>query len=129
MWNDLENEIISYANDTTLYTEVAVPSDRINFANSLNRDIAKIQSWSSTWGMKLDLYKIHSITISYSRKTHPPHPHLTLCGLDLEVSTSLELLGITTDDKLTFEKHIRNIVSSITQKNWYYLRILQFSWQ
>ena len=30
MWNDLENKIISYSDDTTLYAEV--------IANSLNRD-------------------------------------------------------------------------------------------
>ena len=63
MWNDLENKIISYADNTILYAEVASPSERINVANSLNR-----------------------------------------------------LLGVTIDDKLTFEKHIRNIVSSIAQK-------------
>ena len=40
MWNDLENKIISYADETTLYAEVASASDRINFANSLNRDLA-----------------------------------------------------------------------------------------
>ena len=27
-----------------------------------------------------------------------------------------KLLGVTIDDKLTFEKHIRNIASSIVQK-------------
>ena len=25
MWNDLENKIISYANDTTLYSEISTP--------------------------------------------------------------------------------------------------------
>ena len=48
MWNDLENNIISYRDDTTLYAEVASLSERTNVANSLNRDLAKIQSWCST---------------------------------------------------------------------------------
>ena len=43
MWNDLENKIISYADDTTLYAEVASPSDQVNVANSINRDFVKIQ--------------------------------------------------------------------------------------
>ena len=38
-----------------------------------------------------------------------------MCELDLEVSSSLKLLGFTFDDKLTFEKHIHNIASSIAQ--------------
>ena len=53
MWNDLENKMISYADDTTLYAEIASPSDRINVFNSLNRDFAKIQ----LWGMKLNSRK------------------------------------------------------------------------
>ena len=35
MWNDLKNKIISYADDTTLYAEVASPSERTNVVNSL----------------------------------------------------------------------------------------------
>ena len=103
-----------------MYAEVASPSERINVANSLNRNLAKIQSWCSTWGMKLNPHKTQSIIISRSRTPYPSHPPLTLCGFDLEVSSSFKLLGVTIDDKLTFEKHIRNISSSIAQKNWSY---------
>ena len=35
----------------------------------------------------------------------------------LEVSSSFKLLGVTIDDKLTLEKHICNIASSIGQKS------------
>ena len=66
--------------------------------------------------MKLNLYKTHSITIRRSRTPHPPHSLLTLCGLDLEVFSYLKLRRVTIDDKLTFEKHICNIIST-TQKN------------
>ena len=52
MWNDLENKIILYANDTSLYAEVAPPSDSINVSSSLNRDLFKIQSWCLKLGMK-----------------------------------------------------------------------------
>ena len=128
MWNNLENKIIPYADDTslyaddtTLYAEAASPSDRISVANSLNRDLAKIQSWCSTGGMKLNHCKTHSITVSCSRTPHLPHSQLSLCGLDLEVSSSFKLLGGSIDNKLNFEKHIRNMASSIAQKNWSYL--------
>ena len=79
-WNYLENKIISYADDTTLYAEVASLSDHIIVANSLNRELFKIQSWCSTWGMKL---------IPQSKTSHSPHPLLTLCELDQEVSSSI----------------------------------------
>ena len=47
MWNHLENKIISYADVTTLYVEVTSFSDHINIANSLYRNLFKIQSWCS----------------------------------------------------------------------------------
>ena len=116
MWNNLENKIISYADDTTLYAEINSPSDRSLVAESLNRDLSNIQSWCSTWGMKLNPSKTHSIIVSRSRTPLPLHPPLLLCGVVLEVSNSLELLGVTLDNKLTFEKHIRNMANSIAQK-------------
>ena len=67
MWNDLENKVILYTDDATLYSEVASPFDRINVANFLNRDLVKIQSWYSTRRIKLNYFKTHSITISQSR--------------------------------------------------------------
>ena len=42
MWNDLQDKIILYADDTTFYAEVTFLSDHINVANFLNRDLAKI---------------------------------------------------------------------------------------
>ena len=71
MWTDPENKIISFADNTSFYLEGASPSDHINVANSLNRDLVKIQSWHSKWGMKFDTCKTHLITISQSR-THQP---------------------------------------------------------
>ena len=76
--------------------------------------------------MKLNPCKAHSISISCSRTPHPP---LTLCGIDLEVSSSFKLIGVTIDNKLTFEKHFCNNAFSIAPKNWSYSQMLQNSWQ
>ena len=56
------------------------------------------------------------ITIIDLVHPHTPQPPSTLCILDLDVSSSLGLLGVAHDDKLIFEKHICNIAFSITQK-------------
>ena len=66
--------------------------------------------------MKIKQYKIHSIIVSRSRTALPQHPPLSLCGVELETSTFLKLLGIVLDNKLTFEMHICNIASSIAEK-------------
>ena len=54
--------------------------------------------------------------VSRSRTPYPPHPPLSLCGTSLEESDHLVLLGVTLDSKLTFEKHIRQMAASISQK-------------
>ena len=51
--------------------------------------------------MKLNLRETHSINISRSRTPHLPHPHLILCGIDIEVFNSFKFLGVTVHDKLT----------------------------
>ena len=38
---NLENKIVSYADDTTLFARISNPSERISVARSLNRDLAK----------------------------------------------------------------------------------------
>ena len=116
MWNGLENKVVAYADDTSLYAEIKSPAERVSVADSLNRDLRKIQSWCVTWGMKLNPSKTHSIIVSRSKTPLPPHPRLSLCGTLLEVSSSLKLLGVFLDDKLSFEKHLRSVASSVAQK-------------
>ena len=41
---NLENKIVSYADDTTLFARISNPSEHISVARYLNRDLAKIQS-------------------------------------------------------------------------------------
>lgn len=114
--SELENKINSYADDTTLYSSIPSPECRIEVAESLNRDLAKITSWCELWGMKLNAKKTHSIIISRSRTLAPPHPCLQVSGEQIEDVTHLRLLGVTLDPKLTFEKHIRSLSSTIAQK-------------
>ena len=66
--------------------------------------------------MKLNPNKIHPIIVSRSKTAFPQHPPLSLCGVELEISTFLKLFEIVLDKKLTFEMHICNIASSIAQK-------------
>ena len=61
MWNSLENKIVSYADDIRLFSEISTPSVRVKVADSLNRDLLRIQTWCSTWGIKHNWNKTHSI--------------------------------------------------------------------
>ena len=53
----------------------------------------------------------------------------TLCGIDLDICSFLNLLELTINDKLTFEKHIRNIAFYIAQKTGLIRKCYKFfSW-
>ena len=63
MWNNLENLIVSYADDTTHYSEISTPSDCVKDADSLNSDLLSIQTLCFTWRMNLNPNKTHSIIV------------------------------------------------------------------
>ena len=49
--------------------------------------------------------------INRSRTVTLGYGDLTLCGAELEKVYSLRIFGITLDSKLTFEAHLRKVVS------------------
>ena len=69
-----------YLDDITLYAEVMYLSYCINCADSLNKNLLKLNMVNSS--------KTHSIIIGRSRTTLPLHPPNTLCWINLEVSSS-----------------------------------------
>ena len=116
MWFSLENKLVAYADDATLYASVPSPDRRPDIAESLNRDLARISAWCKSWGMKLNANKTQSMVVSRSRTEDPPHPDLLIDNIPLTTCNSFKILGVTLDSKFTFEKHIRSMSSSIAQK-------------
>ena len=46
----IQNELVGYADDSTLLCRVPHPCDRSSVASSLNDDLAVISDWCSRWG-------------------------------------------------------------------------------
>ena len=116
MWSGLENKLVAYADDATLAACIDSPNLRSHVADSLNRDLTRINDWCKLWGMKLNPQKTQSMIISRSRTPNPQHPELSIDGTVVASCNSFKILGLTFDSKLTFEKHIRNVASGISQK-------------
>ena len=125
LYNILENDLYGYADDSTLIAIVPSPSARISVAQSLNRDLVKISEWCRLWGMRLNPGKTKAMVVSRSRTLFPVSPPLTLDGAILDESEDLVILGVTFDAKLTFEKHVRSITRSVSQK----LGIMRRAWR
>ena len=50
----------------------------------------------------------------------PPDGELVLSGVSIRASHNLDILGVKFDSKLTFEDHVRGIVSLSLSENWYF---------
>ena len=50
LFSILENKLIGYADDATLMAVVPSPGDRVTVAESLNRDLVRVNAWCDLWG-------------------------------------------------------------------------------
>ena len=61
--------------------------------------------------MKLNASKTNTMIVSRSRTMHPQLPLLTV----QKESDDLDILGVTFDFKMTFEKHFRSVSRAASQ--------------
>ena len=103
----MEDKLIGYADDSTLMA--VVPSSRVRVAvvESLIRDLGRVSEWCDLWGMKLNASKTKTMIVSRSRTMPPQSPPVTIDATVLRESDDLDILGVTFDSKMTFEKHLR----------------------
>ena len=76
---------------------VPSPGARVTVAESLNRDLVRVNAWCDFWRMKLNASKTKTIIVSRSRTMHPQPPPLTIYGTGLKESDDLDILGVTLD--------------------------------
>ena len=98
MWHNLENLHVVYADDATSYAPINSLIDRVSTDSSLNRDIARFDSWYAYWGMRINPGKSQSMIVSRSRTALPHHPSLLIGGYSVSISKSIRLLGVTLDN-------------------------------
>ena len=125
LFSILENKLIGYVDDSTLMAVVPSPDAPVTVAESLNRDLVRVNTWCDLWGMKLNASKTKTMIVSRSRTMHPRSPPLIIDGTVLTESDDLDVLGVTFDSKLTFEKHLRSVSRAASQR----LGILRKSWR
>ena len=70
----LENQLIGYADDSTLMAIVPSPGVRVAVAEFLIRDLGRVSEWCNLWGMKLNASKTKTMIVSRSRTMHPVIP-------------------------------------------------------
>ena len=112
----LQNELVGYADDSTLLCMIPHPRDRSSVTASLNDDLAVISDWCSRWGMLVNPSKTRGMLISRSRTVEPLFPDLLIDGSVVEMVSELKILGVIIDSKLSFEKQVRAIAASASMR-------------
>ena len=85
----LQNVLVGYADDSTLFCRIPQPRDRASVAAPLNDDLAVISDWCSRWGMLVYPRKTRRILISHSRTDDPLFPDLVVDGTVVEMVSEL----------------------------------------
>ena len=112
--NECENELLLYADDSTLFCIVDSEAKRINAAECLNRDLTKIKAWAEKWKVVFEPSKCRAMVIS--RKRNPFNCKLYFDGEEIMKTNELKILGMTFDSKLTWNKHLSNVSGRAGQK-------------
>ena len=112
----LKNKLIGYADDSTLLAVVPSPGVRVTVAETLICDLGKGSELYDLWGMKCNATKTKTMIVFRSRKMHPQSPLLTIGRTVLKESDGLDILGVTFDSKMTFEKHLRWVSRAAYQR-------------
>ena len=112
----LQNELVGYADDSTLLCRIPHPHDRSSVAASLNDDLAVISDWCSRWGMLVNPSKMRGMLISRSCTVEPFFPDLVIDGSVVEMVSELKILGITLDSRFMFKKQVRAIAATVSMR-------------
>ena len=112
----LENPLVGYADDSTILARVARPSCRPSVVASLNRDLVRVNDWCCEWGMSLNVSKTNALFVSRSRTLVPSFPNVVLNNCIIDPVNEVKILGVTIDEKLTFEKHLRSVARSASSR-------------
>ena len=66
--------------------------------------------------MILNTYKTKTLVVSSSRTVNTQHGDLVVSGVSICTIPNLNILGVKFDSRLTFEDHVRSIISCVSQR-------------
>jgi hypothetical protein len=112
-------DIHSYADDSTTHTTVLpARNNSINpvpAADSLSNDLSKIIQWGKANLVEFNSSKTHELLIS-NRQDVDEFPSIYMSDTVVAKESSLSMLGLTIDNKLSYKKHITSIATSAARK-------------
>lgn len=98
-----ECTIGTFADDTVI---VATGKTNETSTIKLQNALAKIDSWTEKWGLKLNSSK--SVHVDFTQKTKTTHKPIFIKGKQVPIADSAKYLGVTLDSKLKWKAHVAN---------------------
>ncbi len=117
----LRSEVRLFADDTVVYISVSLVQD----AETLQRDLAKLEEWEKKWGMQFHPGKCQ--VIIFTRKRKPIRHTYMLHGQALENVKEAKYLGVTFQEDMKFTTHIDNISASANRSLGFIKRNLRIN--
>lgn len=77
-----------------------------------NASLEHVRTWGIKHKLKFAPHKTQAITITNKIKFDTPH--LVMGGIRVDMSPEIKILGLTIDNKLTFNTHVNNICKKAT---------------
>ncbi len=101
-------QIAMYEDDSTIYLAESMME---NLNRNLNEEIATVMEWIESNQVILDVSKTMCMVIgsNYSLQSNPKLD-LSVKNMFIKQVEEIKLLGVITDDKLSWDKHIQKIV-------------------
>ena len=109
-----------YVDDSTIASPILNSSPDYT---SIQSTINNLNSWTTNNDVTINPKKTVVMHFNLSKTPLPPPP-LTLNGQTLDIVTHTKLLGVTIDNKLTWNKHVDTIINAASYK-LYMLRRLK----
>ena len=95
-----------FADDTSLFSIV---KNELSTGLDLNKDLEKVRMWAWQGKMQFNADKTEEVIFSW-KKSRPCHPVLKLGNDEIKTSLEHKHLGMTLDNKLGFQSHIREAI-------------------
>ena len=105
--DDIDSDILLFADDTCLLEPI---TDRLLSFNKINKDLQTLADWASQWLVKFNPTKTKYMIFS-KKMNRPNYNPLFLQNKQLEEVKVLKHLGLTFNNKMTWDNHIDRICS------------------
>jgi hypothetical protein len=123
--NDLPQQLTSktrlFADDTAVYRSILSHDDRL----TLQQDLDKLAVWEDRWDMRFHPGKCTTLPVT---RSHTPHSSdYRLHGHLLDTVEKAKYLGVTIQQRLTWDAHITSVIGKASQTLAFLKRSLKVS--